>query len=583
MMQKLTHTLLALFISLSAFAQIEAPNLICVTTLFDGNVSLAWQVPPPNPCGNFLGYRIYATTNPTAPYFLLATITNPNQTTYTHINANGNNQVWHYFMTTDLLCPTLSIQQSNILDNLEPLTPPIIAVSINGNGNIELLWEVSPSVETQAYVIYQETNSGFIAIDTTQGRTNTRYEHIGVNTAVRQNYTIAAMDACGNIGLLYENPHQTILATATVNRCDKTIDLAWDDYVDWDNPIAAYQLRASVNGTPAVLVSTVSGEANRFPIAGFNDGDSVCLTAQAVELGTGHASMTNQVCLTASFVEPMTNIYFTNVSINNDNDLEVFWNWDEKADIETYDLSIGNQIHKTYSPLMPLLPINYLLDTSITADSGSLALQLTTTDSCGVLVNSDVAKTIFLKGNSTYDYQNVLTWTPLDLPYAEVYSYQIFRIVEDIPELIGSVNDNVLTFSDAINGKNPNESEVSYYVVAQAYIDLPDGTSKPIVSQSNTIAIKQPSKIFMPNAFAPEGKNNTFRPVMVFAENSQFEMYIYDRWGSRIFETTLADLGWNGRGKDGKVLQQGVYTYIVRITQLDGTVLEQRGTVTLIR
>jgi gliding motility-associated-like protein len=581
-MQKLVQTFIALFISVSVSAQIEAPNLICVTTLFDGNVELEWELPAPNSCGAFLGYRIYATPDPTAPYSLLATVTNPNQTSYTHINANGNVQTWYYYMTTDLQCPTLSIEQSNTLDNLDPVTPPITSVSINGDGTTTLNWEVSSSLETAAYVIYRETNSGFIAVDTVFGRTTTSFVDLSANAGSRETYTIAAMDACGNIGLLYEVPHQTILATASVNRCDKTIELSWDAYENWDNPVAAYQLRASVNGSTPELAATVSGGTAAYPLSGFNDGDSVCLTAQAVELGTGHASMTNVVCVSASFVEPMAYIYLSNVSITDDNALELFWNWDENADIETYTIQVdsGNVV---LNATMPLQPLDYHLDTTIQVDTGSVTLQLITTDSCGEQVTSTRAKTIFLEGGIGSDYQNLLHWSPFEMDYAEVYSYQIYRIVEDIPELIESVDGNTLHYADAVNGLNPSESDIRYYVVAQVYINLPDGTAKVVFSQSNTMQIEQPSRIFMPNAFVPNGKNNLFRPRMVFADNSSFEMYIYDRYGRKLYETNDPEIGWDGRAADGKIMRQGVYTYIVRVTQLDGAIVEQRGTVVLIQ
>ncbi|MFT6936673.1 MAG: gliding motility-associated-like protein, partial [Saprospiraceae bacterium] len=114
------------------------------------------------------------------------------------------------------------------------------------------------------------------------------------------------------------------------------------------------------------------------------------------------------------------------------------------------------------------------------------------------------------------------------------------------------------------------------------YIELPDGTTKAVFSQSNTILIEQKSKIFMPNAFAPEGTNNVFKPVMVFAENSTFQMVVYDRWGSLLFQTTDSSTGWDGR-QNGKIMRQGVYTYIVQIVQLNGEIVEQKGTVLLLR
>lgn len=581
-MSKFTQTFILLFISFSAFSQtIIPPKLICVTTLFDGNVELTWELPPPQNCGAFLGYRIYATPNPSAPYFLLATVTNQNQTTFTHVNANGNTQTWYYYLSTDLQCPTWQVDQSEVLDNLDPETPPITSVSINNAGNIVLNWEASTSPETDAYVIYQETNSGFVAIDTIFGGVTT-YEHIGVDSETRQTYTIAAMDLCGNIGLLYDNPHQTILLNAVVNRCEQTIDLTWNPYESWDSPVAAYQIRTGLNGGNLTLLKTVAGSATSVSLENYTDGDNVCITAQAVELGTGEASTTQQVCVTYDIVEPMDYIYLSNVSINNNNDLEIFWNWDADSDIESFAIvENGNEL--TLPAPNPVQPLSYYLDTAINADTASLKIQVASTDSCGLMNVSTIGQTIFLKGSAGSNYENFLRWTPFTMEYTTVYSYEIYRIVEDIPELIGSVQANQLNFTDEVSGYDENQADIRYYVVAQAFINLPDGTAKAIFSQSNTILIEQQSKIFMPNAFAPEGINDVFKPVLVFSENSTFQMIIYDRWGRLLFETTDPSTGWNGRKSDGKIMRQGVYTYIVRVTQLNGDIIERKGTLLLIR
>lgn len=580
-MQKIIIIFITVFLSLPAIAQqtIEPPNLTCVTTLFDGNVVLEWELPPAQTCGAFLGYRIYATSNASAPYSLLATITNQTQTTFTHVNANGGVTTWYYYMTTDLQCPTFQVGQSVTLDNLAPETPPITSVSINNNGNIELNWEASTSPETAGYVIYQETTSGFVAIDTVLGN-GTSFEHIGVDVSLTQTYTIAAIDACGNIGLLYDNPHKTILLEVDINRCNQTLDLSWGTYENWDNPITAHQIRASVNGSVRRLVQTVSGEDFTVSLSDYNDGDNVCLTAQAVELFTGNASTTNEVCVTVDIVEPQDYIYLSNVSINDDGDLEIFWNWDENADLKEYSI-LQNGVAKTQN-IQVLQPLAYYLEENFVADTGSVSVQVASTDSCDAVKTSTLAKTIFLSGNAGTDYQNLLSWSAFEMEFSEVFSYQIYRIVEDIPELVGNVDANTLSFADAINGYNEAEADIRYYVVAQHYIELPDGTMKAVFSQSNTILIEQESKIFMPNAFAPEGQNNEFKPVMVFAENSTFQMLIYDRWGQLLFETTDAAAGWDGR-KSGQILRQGVYTYVVRVTQLNGETIEQKGTVVLIR
>lgn len=581
-MEKFTKTLIAVLISISAYGQvIEAPDLKCITTLFDGNVELEWELPPANNCGAFISYRIYATPVASAPYTLLATITNQNQTTYTHVNANGNVQTWYYYMTTDLQCPTYQIEFSDILDNLDPETPPITSVSINDANHVVINWETSTSPETNAYVIYRETLSGFIAIDTVWGSGITTYEDITADINDRQTYTIAAMDDCGNIGLLYEKPHQTISLSASVNRCEQSLDLVWDSYESWDNPVAAYQIRIGVNGAPLQLVRTVDGTANGVSIEGYKDGDALCITAQAVELTTGSASTTNHFCINMNIVEPMNYIYLSNISIDDNGDLEVFWNWDNDADLESYVINQDGTDLNFAAP-NPLQPINYYLDTAFVGDTASVAIQIISADSCQVLRRSTIANTIFLEGSPGLDYKNLLRWSPFSIEYGTVYSYQIYKIIEDTPELIGSVPANVLLYTDNVNGYNPYEADIRYYVVAQVYIELPDGTTKAVFSQSNTILIEQRSKIFMPTAFAPEGVNNVFKPVMVFAENSTFQMVIYDRWGKLLFQTNNPETGWDGRD-NGKILRQGVYTYVVQVVQLNGDIVEKKGTVLLIR
>ena len=581
-MSKLITTFIFVLFSSATFGQTTVPpKLICVTTLFNGNIELEWELPPTQNCGSFLGYNIYATSNISAPFTLLTTVTNQNQTTFTHVNANGNVQTWYYYLTTDLQCPNFQVGQSDILDNLDPETPPITSVSINDNGNIVLNWEASLSPETDAYVIYQETANGFIAIDTVFGGLTT-YEHIGVNADVNQTYTIAAMDLCGNIGLLYDNPHQTILLNATVNRCEQKIDLTWDEYTSWDNPVEEYRVYASLSGGPANLVKTVEGTVISTSIENFTDEEEICIVVQAVELGTGYVSTTQKLCTTFDIVEPMDYVYLSNISINDNNDLEIFWSWDTDADLASYLISVDSNNLVLPSP-NTLQQSAYYLDTTVITDVESLNVQITGVDSCQSTITSTSGHTIFLQGIANENYENILNWTPLSLEYATVYSYQIYRIVQNVLEFMGTVPASEFNFVDIVDGYDDNQADVRYYVVAQAFIELPDGTSKTIFSQSNTILIEQESRILMPNAFAPEGYNYEFKPVLVFSENSSFQMFIYDRWGRLIFETTDATKGWNGRKSNGQVFRQGIYTYIVKIEQQSGETIEKKGTVFLLR
>ncbi|MBI5916207.1 MAG: gliding motility-associated C-terminal domain-containing protein, partial [Bacteroidetes bacterium] len=85
-----------------------------------------------------------------------------------------------------------------------------------------------------------------------------------------------------------------------------------------------------------------------------------------------------------------------------------------------------------------------------------------------------------------------------------------------------------------------------------------------------------------PNAFAPEGFNQEFRPLIVLGDLTKYEMRIFDRYGQEVFVSTVPDEGWNGK-KDGRDLAQGVYVYTINVTQASGKKTEKRGTVLLLR
>lgn len=66
----------------------------------------------------------------------------------------------------------------------------------------------------------------------------------------------------------------------------------------------------------------------------------------------------------------------------------------------------------------------------------------------------------------------------------------------------------------------------------------------------------------LPNTFTPngDGQNELFIPYPYrFVEKVDFQ--VYNRWGNLVWETTDADLRWDGRTLDGKELADGVYYY----------------------
>lgn len=93
-----------------------------------------------------------------------------------------------------------------------------------------------------------------------------------------------------------------------------------------------------------------------------------------------------------------------------------------------------------------------------------------------------------------------------------------------------------------------------------------------------------PSVIYIPNIFSPNGdgdsRNNMLTIIGEGIKNVEFR--IYDRWGEKIFESRDINEGWNGDYK-GKPMDQGVYVYTAVIELYNGTLVNKKGNVTLVR
>ena len=94
--------------------------------------------------------------------------------------------------------------------------------------------------------------------------------------------------------------------------------------------------------------------------------------------------------------------------------------------------------------------------------------------------------------------------------------------------------------------------------------------------------------LYVPNAFTPnaDGLNDIFQPKGFGIV--KYQLQIFDRWGERIYETKEINAGWDGtyHGKEvnyGKTIEEGVYTWLINVTNVFGKAHELKGHVTLIK
>lgn len=91
--------------------------------------------------------------------------------------------------------------------------------------------------------------------------------------------------------------------------------------------------------------------------------------------------------------------------------------------------------------------------------------------------------------------------------------------------------------------------------------------------------------IYVPNAFTPneDGLNDFFQPKGFGIV--KYNLKIFDRWGEKIFETSSFEQGWDGKyqGRGGPIVEEGVYTWLIEVTNVFGKAHELKGHVTLIK
>ena len=100
--------------------------------------------------------------------------------------------------------------------------------------------------------------------------------------------------------------------------------------------------------------------------------------------------------------------------------------------------------------------------------------------------------------------------------------------------------------------------------------------SQPVTGKALT------DQVFIPNSFTPngDGRNDILYVYGYIIRDMQF--MIFNQWGEKIFETRNQAVGWDGTYK-GKTQPSGVYIYVCEMILTDGTKMQKKGSINLVR
>jgi gliding motility-associated-like protein len=102
-------------------------------------------------------------------------------------------------------------------------------------------------------------------------------------------------------------------------------------------------------------------------------------------------------------------------------------------------------------------------------------------------------------------------------------------------------------------------------------------------TRSVLVSVANETFMLVPNAFSPngDGHNDGFNFIVRGIFNLK-NFQIFDRWGNSVFQTNIADQGWDGTFK-GTPAELGVYVYLIEGIDVNGKSLVKYGNVSLLR
>jgi len=95
---------------------------------------------------------------------------------------------------------------------------------------------------------------------------------------------------------------------------------------------------------------------------------------------------------------------------------------------------------------------------------------------------------------------------------------------------------------------------------------------------------RPPLNLFVPNAFTPDGDglNDVFTAKGSFVD--EYDLWVFNRWGDLIFHSKNPAHGWDGSDPSGDFSgRSATYSYRLRAKGFDGQILDEKGSVQVLR
>jgi gliding motility-associated-like protein len=465
-----------------------------------------------------------------------------------------------------------------IPNNLPPPVPVVNYVSVVNNNAVLVSWGKLPYPEFRKYHLYRSSNGPEMLVYSTTDKNDTTFTEDAANVIVDQNiytYTLWIENNCGQ-----RTPgitHNSILLKVGITPAN-THMLSWNAYNAW--PGSVYNVYRSKNGGSFEKIGSTQ---NLF----YPDNDicdfGYCYYVEAGTEKSPYQSISNTSCNHPVYIYQTMPLALSRTTVEGNVATLSFWEKGIQPNVKEYIVERfervkGWQQRYSYSEDTAYTDVNVLVNREYYRYRVSVldkCMNISPVSNIGtsILLRSQIFQDkVLLNWNSYVEWSNGVAGYKLQLRDKN----HIFRTIKEF-----KATDT--TYTDPELHKDL-DTAFCYRIIAYEMGPDPDS------SVSNVSCAILPSRMFIPNAFTPndDGLNDVFNvtAISIFnltgASMTDFELKIYNRWGSLIFQSNDINKGWDGTF-NGKPVPVGVYMYTVAASGLDHTDYNLGGTVTLLR
>jgi len=479
-------------------------------------------------------------------------------------------------------CPnTISKNAVNVESPVTPPTANISYVTVLNQDSVQIAWNKSNINRFGSYIINQLTNSGKLVLNTVNNQDNTVFifHDSDVNTSDSSYcFSIQVLDHCENISFgSFE--HCTILLNGTYNpQTDNTLN--WSGYVGWIPDW--YQIYRAGNNGVYKLIDSVKGNVLSYSDTILCD-ENYCYFVRAANDSLGYISNSNKICINSHYVDQSVPLYMHYATVVNNNMVKL--QWDSSAIKGLIGYQVGRYLPGVgWNDNYAFSEFNTYNDAAPKTNDSSYIYRVRTIDKCGYTSpESNIGTSILLKHAINNDNIS-LTWTGYKNWAGGVQNYLVqVQLKNKQYKTIATLSASDTTYTDD-SVYNAIDTAYCYRVIA-----IENG-GRQDSSISNVSCAVLPSRIFIPNAFSPNGDslNDVWKVSALSVYNivgSQlkgFDAKVYNRWGTLVFESKDINKGWDGKF-NGALVPTDIYIYLISAEGIDGKYLEFSGNITLIR